>query len=162
MLRNWPGSLEWSIQLLTTDECWDIIEARGVPHRDVFDLEEKLIETLQPCANRQHNSERFTVPSAFGTLKQLARIAEAFPTGISREYLTDIACSGEPIDLTAKDPITTEQLRDGINKLPWFGPPLRLREPPIPKRHRLDAPPQANPFAKAEREAKPEKQEEML
>ena len=29
-------------------------------------------------------------------------------------------------------------------------------------KERLDAPPQANPFAKAEREAKAEKQEEML
>jgi hypothetical protein len=72
-------------------------------------------------------------------------------------------------DYAAKAKVKTEiALAAGIELIAmfpgtdWKAMMLNWKKNNVSGKERLDAPPQANPFVKAEREGKAEKQEEML
>jgi hypothetical protein len=73
ILANAPESYDWTVELLTADDCRSL--TAGQP--DAFDLEVACIRLLRPCINTAHNPNRSPWPAGVAEAPHLPEYSPA-------------------------------------------------------------------------------------
>ncbi len=64
---NEPDSYQWQVQVLSVEECNELLHAHGDPHtrRKVNTAETYMIKLLRPCLNRTSNVDPMPLPMQY-------------------------------------------------------------------------------------------------